>query len=74
MQSDKCRLFYHYLTRRVYYLSGEASSDYFMSFQRDGKMSNSTWAAYTGKIEQVSSIRSIHIILCIKLIKINQTF
>ena len=27
-----------------------------MSFQRDGKMSNMTWAAYLGKIDQVNTV------------------
>ena len=34
-------------------LSDDASTDYYMSFQKDGKMSNSTWAAYTGEIKDV---------------------
>ena len=35
------------------FISDDASSDYYMSFQKDGKMSNSTWAAYTGEIKEV---------------------
>ena len=34
-------------------ISDDANSDYYMSFQKDGKMSNSTWAAYTGEMKEV---------------------
>ena len=36
---------------------GNAASNYYMSFQRDGKMSNMTWAAYLGKVDQVAWMR-----------------
>ena len=35
------------------FISDDANSDYYMSFQKDGKMSNSTWAAYTGEMKEV---------------------
>ena len=35
------------------FISDDANPDYYMSFQKDGKMSNSTWAAYTGEMKEV---------------------